>query len=448
MSKPTPKPKSLPPYVTLSKTGVYRYRRRVPDHLRETIGKLEIKESLGKDYSAALKRHAVIQASVEKMFAQKPRKNSNVRTKIMSKLRDHGVDLQALAAVASDEEGSDGLMYLILDALEELDEEGDVPRDLLKEVAKGQLPVTLESALDDYRDHKATGDAVADKLLTQQIDRHKERLKRYLGADAVTRRALTRLKRVDARKVVEGFLTEVSAASTTRNINDIRAAVNRAIREHDLDMANPFDKLEIKSKSRPKDAREPLDDDDMRRLADVMETDDDLGLIWETLRDTGARLREVAGLRVCDVDLTRKTIAIVPHTKRSLKTANSEREVPIPDALVQRYAETISRMCKDQGAGRDAQLFPRYVGGRNPDSCSKTLMKRLRKVVKDERKKVHSLRHRMKDLLRNTDCPEVISKEILGHSDQSIAANYGAGHALDVKRKALEKAWEAGKVSG
>jgi integrase len=71
-------------------------------------------------------------------------------------------------------------------------------------------------------------------------------------------------------------------------------------------------------------------------------------------------------------------------------------------------------------------------------------MKRLRKVVSDEHKTIHSLRHRMKDLLRNTDCPERIAREIMGHSDQSIAADYGAGHALKVKREALEKAWAKG----
>ena len=52
------------------------------------------------------------------------------------------------------------------------------------------------------------------------------------------------------------------------------------------------------------------------------------------------------------------------------------------------------------------------------------LMKRLRKTVSDPKVTIHSLRHRMKDKLRNTGCPEAISKAILGHSENSVAANY------------------------
>ena len=69
------------------------------------------------------------------------------------------------------------------------------------------------------------------------------------------------------------------------------------------------------------------------------------------------------------------------------------------------------------------------------------LMKRLRTLVDDPKVTIHSIRHRMKDKLRNSDCPESLSKEILGHAQGSIAANYGAGYSLDVMRKALEKAW-------
>jgi len=50
--------------------------------------------------------------------------------------------------------------------------------------------------------------------------------------------------------------------------------------------------------------------------------------------------------------------------------------------------------------------------------------------------------HRMKDKLRNTGCPEAISLAILGHSTNTVAANYGSGYALEVMREALVKVWE------
>jgi hypothetical protein len=48
----------------------------------------------------------------------------------------------------------------------------------------------------------------------------------------------------------------------------------------------------------------------------------------------------------------------------------------------------------------------------------------------------------MKDRLRNTGCPEAISKAILGHSENSVAANYGSGYAIEVMREHMEKAWD------
>ncbi|HAJ29620.1 MAG TPA: integrase, partial [Gammaproteobacteria bacterium] len=47
------------------------------------------------------------------------------------------------------------------------------------------------------------------------------------------------------------------------------------------------------------------------------------------------------------------------------------------------------------------------------------LMKRFRKVITDTKLVIHSLRHRMKDKLRNTGCPESISMAIMGHSTNS-----------------------------
>jgi hypothetical protein len=41
----------------------------------------------------------------------------------------------------------------------------------------------------------------------------------------------------------------------------------------------------------------------------------------------------------------------------------------------------------------------------------------------------------MKDKLRNTGCPEAISMAILGHSTNTVAANYGSGYALEVMRE-------------
>jgi hypothetical protein len=55
---------------------------------------------------------------------------------------------------------------------------------------------------------------------------------------------------------------------------------------------------------------------------------------------------------------------------------------------------------------------------------------------------MHSLRHRMKDKLRNTGCPEAVSMAILGHGSNTIATNYGSGYALDKLREHMSRVWE------
>jgi integrase len=69
------------------------------------------------------------------------------------------------------------------------------------------------------------------------------------------------------------------------------------------------------------------------------------------------------------------------------------------------------------------------------------MMKRLRRQISDKKITMHSLRHRMKDKLRNTGCPEAISLAILGHSTNTVASNYGSGYALDIMREHMEQLW-------
>lgn len=427
----------LPPHVKISKTGVYQFRRRVPDALRPELGH-EVKRSLGRDYGEMLKRHAALEAQTAKAFSQKPRANSNVRQKVLSKMREYGLpphETMSLIQSGVDPDNVDDRFYAFDAMLDELAEDPALDPDLIRALSRGDSPLTLELALDDYCDYRVNEAPHREKAARQAIERHKAVLVAAIGRDAVCRRPLARISRADARQVRDRLLDQVAPSTARRVLNDISAAVRRAVREHDLNTANPFADLEVPNSQHTRDQRHPLDDEDMAALAPIMETDDDLGIIWQTLRDTGARSGEIVGLRGQDIDVANHSIRIQAHEGRGVKTANSEREIPIPDTLCDELAKRI-------GKDRTAPLFPQYARERGGDACSQALVKRLRRVVKDTRKTAYSLRHRMKDLLRDTDCPENLAREIMGHSDQSSAANYGRGYSLARKRKALRAAWE------
>ncbi|EET49046.1 phage integrase [Thalassobium sp. R2A62] len=63
--------------------------------------------------------------------------------------------------------------------------------------------------------------------------------------------------------------------------------------------------------------------------------------------------------------------------------------------------------------------------------------------IADKKVTIRSLRHRMKDKLRNAGCPEAISVAIHGHSTNTVAANYGSGYALEVIWERMGRVWKA-----
>ena len=122
--------------------------------------------------------------------------------------------------------------------------------------------------------------------------------------------------------------------------------------------------------------------------------------LFLTLADTGARLGEVVGLEKQDVDFEKRTIRIRPNNVRGLKTKSSDRTVP----LSQRATEALQQL--EVEASDTARMFPQYARERGSDAASATMMKRLRRKIADKKVSLHSLRHRMKDRLRDTNCPE------------------------------------------
>ena len=52
-------------------------------------------------------------------------------------------------------------------------------------------------------------------------------------------------------------------------------------------------------------------------------------LLFPILGETGCRLAEIVGLRIEDFDLDDRVLHIRPNDKRRLKTAGSERSLPL-----------------------------------------------------------------------------------------------------------------------
>ena len=427
-------PLKLPRYVFRRANGSFRYKRNVPLYLRALIGKATLYRQLGDSYKEAMQNLPLVHARIEALLECEKEKSGRDRSIeiIRGALGDEVADMVLANAVPEYSE--------IEDALNELGKalhKQKLPSEIVEQVYSGKLRqevITLETVLKDYVSYKSDTPK-AEKEITQRVERLRKDMQHIYGKQKLRYVSLNDISRQDANDLRDHLLSRVSANSAVRMLGVVRTAINHAIVEHSLNIPNVFTNLRIKGAGASKLDRLPLSDTQVVHLEAAYLNDTTAWALFVCLRDTGCRVSEIAGLRVKDCDTDNGCLSISPTPWRTLKTNNSQRSVPLsPEAI--KALEEVS-----QGKDPEAPLFPQYAKERGGDNCSAMLMKRLRTIITDKKLTMHSLRHRMKDKLRNTGCPEAISMAILGHGSNTVAANYGSGYALDVMREHMEKVW-------
>ena len=251
---------------------------------------------------------------------------------------------------------------------------------------------------------------------------------------------LSDIKRPEARAIRDALLaTGMKPASVQRRLKDLSAVFRFAAIEHSVEAVSPFSSLPMPAEtSEGRRGRPPLPEQliaamyerlNARARADILEA-------WTLLHHTGARLGEIAGLAMADIVLDTETphIVIEPKPWRRIKNRWSERKVPlIGEAL------SVAHKIKDQ-RGRYDYVFPRYIKGRGADRMSYDLMKHLKQVRENDKQVLHSLRHTMKDALRNAGVSHELACAILGHElSKGIDKEYGTGFYLRLMEDALLK---------
>jgi len=427
-------PLKLPRYVFRRANGSFRYKRNVPLHLRALIGKATLYRQLGDSYKEAMQNLPLVHARIEALLEGEKEKSARDRSIeiIRGALGDEVADMVLANAVPEYSE--------IEDALNELGKalhKQKLPSEIVEQVYSGKLRqevITLETILKDYVAYKSDTPK-AEKEIKQRVERLRKDMQHIYGKQKLRYVSLIDISRQDANDLRDHLLSRVSANSAVRMLGVVRTAINHAIVEHSLNIPNVFTNLRIKGAGASKLDRLPLSDTQVVHLETAYSNDTTAWALFVCLRDTGCRVSEIAGLRAKDCDTDNGCLIISPTPWRTLKTNNSHRSVPLSPEAIKALEEVF------QGKDPEAPLFPQYAKERGGDNCSAMLMKRLRTVITDKKLTMHSLRHRMKDKLRNTGCPEAISMAILGHGSNTVAANYGSGYALDVMREHMEKVW-------
>ena len=249
-------------------------------------------------------------------------------------------------------------------------------------------------------------------------------------------KAISAYNRSDALKFRDALVSRGSSQATVkRNLPNVRAIWNYIAREHSIETVNPFANMHYgNAKAPPKRMPIPIEDiHEVQKLC--LELDDDILWIIAVVSDSGMRLAEVIGLTASDVHLDEDVpfVRLSEHPWRRLRTAESERDVPLVGATLRGLKRALQ--CGDGGL-----LFPRYCAPKDNKAnyASSALNKWLRSCV-PKGCVVHSFQHSMRDRLRAVQCPSDIIDQIGGWQTAGVGQVYGRGYELDVLHKWLEK---------
>jgi len=130
------------------------------------------------------------------------------------------------------------------------------------------------------------------------------------------------------------FAKDLSSSSVKRTFSVIRAIFQLTLTEHGIQTPNPFKGTYLPSRNDVR-KRQPIPIEDIHRIqAECRRIDDDLRWLIALVSDTGMRLAEAVGLAIDDINLDHEYphLVLQQHPWRPLKTATSERHVPLVGA--------------------------------------------------------------------------------------------------------------------
>lgn len=453
------------PHLATTKTGIHGYRRRVPENIRGTVGKTEIVKSFESSDPKVVKlRHAEFHAGVERMFAQ-AKTNAGISSDLAFDAAVRSLKARGLPTTEEGEwtaaDRSEAVDVILGDAgmqhLDELEEALEVAsngqraklRMISTEIAiaqgtlrrpKPKLTYCLRLMLEDRGRGRDT----------QREDWLRyERERKRIVAELIRRigdKDITTVSRADARS----FLTHLekdgySAGSVKKQIAFLKAMFDFGFHELEHGGINPWGKLKVVVPEDDDENGVSFEYTEVRTLLSKITTiNDELQDIIRLLACTGARLGEICGLELGDVDLKDNTISLRYNSIRRLKNKKSIRVIPVVDD--QALAALGARVRRMEAGERQAPVFPRYGRRNGSGSASAALGKWLTKIKlrdpkADKPKTTHSLRHTFKDALRELGIHRDLANMLQGHTAGDVASDYGSSELLEVKRSAAKRAW-------
>ncbi|WP_170342778.1 tyrosine-type recombinase/integrase [Ruegeria arenilitoris] len=437
--------------------GRANYRRRIPEELQHHYnGSRYYFVSLGtKDPAEAAKKSQQVTAQLDREW-RLLRSNEGGDLALLEQgraiLRKYGLEPGQGAVYEANGLEPDAFVNTLIH--ESRDEDGYAPG-----FVKERLPADLRTAAELFYAAPEKVDTLIAPYFSEVKDQHlyfhpkraadsqfDRSVERFVEINGDL--PINRYHRQHGNDFVRELLKTVKPATVKRYLNQIRPIFNTAIRELNVRMENPLSGLIIPSQDTEwEPSRLPFSLEQVWAIQQrCIEVDDERRWVIATLSDTGARMSEVVGLLRKDVCLEAPIshIKISPNQIRSLKTKASLRTIPLVGVSLWAVRRAVNATESDC-------LFPGLIknGDFNKNSVSATLNKWLKEQgLREHKQSLHSLRHSLRDRLRNTNCPPDVIDRIGGWKRDGVGEGYGLGHDLSVLNGYLGQMLKAEAVWG
>ncbi|MDZ7852363.1 MAG: tyrosine-type recombinase/integrase [Halomonas sp.] len=402
---------SCPPYLICSRHGIYYFRLVVPAHLRSTVGRTEIRQSL----RTRSKREALLSSARLFLESQSLLGRCTPPANIApSSLLD--ITPQSSPCLTSLLEEYSQLQKRSAISQKTIDDKAALVRLLAKVV--GDVPISSVGAKEarEFRDIALQ----LPPLAARKLSKHPE------------------LKISDFVYLVD---EEKAISITTYNnyVKNLSAFFNFAIEQGYIDN-NPFKNMRIKQNVKSNAWRDVFSSDDINAI--LISTANEKGYKYWLPRlalYTGARLNELCQLYKNDIILVDGMWCIHINEKRSdqkLKSLHSERMIPVHSKLLEMGIIDVVK---------EGRLFPElsYHDKHGYSGQPSKWFSRVRNSLEiqgEKRKDFHSFRHTVANQLKQKGHAESLIAGLLGHATGGITnTRYGKDYAPEVLVNVVEE---------
>ena len=259
-------------------------------------------------------------------------------------------------------------------------------------------------------------------------------------------------KGLSFKKAVEKAKTVEIDRMSDRNVNKVlgfvRAFWNWAESQYDDVPPNPFNRMNLRLKTKARDERFPFSTEQLQKIFDAPlftgckspkswlvagdHVPADQGIYWVPLIGlfSGARAGEIIQLHVDDIREEGGVLHFCitdDGEGQSVKTDSSLRTIPVHPMLKKLGFEKFVAAQRKKG-GRLFPDFPKAADGYYSTAYSPRFNRFLKDIgVKTDKHTFHSFRHSFEDGCRNSRIPLEFINALQGHSDGGMAARYGTG---------------------